>query len=165
MSSNFDLRAAVAKVLDTSDLAEPDEIASKVAENVAARDLRSALALALVPYVRIQMDNSRRSNVILNGDSDVQRKQSARSPKVAAIRDAWAAALRDRVHVSDGWKLLGDCTYEDLLFAAEERREKARQNVARAERFEWLAERLQANGVARVADLPKNDLRELEAAA
>lgn len=161
--SQYSLRDAVASVLDTSDLASPEDVASKVAENVPSKAVRSVLTEALTTYVRVHMGERRRSNVILNGDE--QRKQSARSSKVAAIRDSWSAALRDRVHVEDGWKALGECTYDNLMFAASERQEMARRNAAQAEKYESLAHKLRSAGVERVADLPQADLAELGSAA
>lgn len=152
----YDLRAAVLEVLDTSDLADLGDIAAKVAENIPARELRAALAESLRIYVQQINTQRRMSNPILHSD----RVQSARSAKVAGIRDRHAAWLRDLIHVDGGHKPLGECTYEDLMFAAEERRVKARQNATQADRFEEIAKLLQAHSVETVAELPTSVLSE-----
>lgn len=153
--TTFDLRAAVRHVLDTTDLADPRDIATKVAENVPANQRIYALTTALDPYVREAIQRRRNSNPIIGSASP-----RTGSSKVAAIQ-AYARALRDQVHVGAGaWKPLGDCTYDDLMFAAEERREHARQNAAAAERYQTLADLVRDEGAARVADLPVEVLRD-----
>lgn len=161
-SGGVTLRHLVHSVLEQTDLASPEEVAAAVARGVPAKRVRAVLVEALTAYVRTTMQQRRAHNPIL---ADEQRTQSARSSKVAAIRDSWASALRDRVHVSDGWKLLGECTFEDLMFAAAERREHAARNLAKADQFEALASRLESAGVETVADLPESALDVLESAA
>lgn len=158
--AEFDLRAAVVEVLDGTGLADLGEVAAKVAENVPSRHLRSALAEALRSYVAVVNQQRRARNPIIGGGA-----VSSRSSKVSGIRDAVALALRDRVHVEGGMKLLGECTYDDLMFAAAERRENARRNLAKADQYEALAEKVRAHKAARVADLPPSVLHGLEAVA
>lgn len=158
MVTPYDLRAAVASVLDTSDLTTPGDIALKVAENMPDEEIRGVLTEILPSYVRDMIAQRRIANPYLSGR---EARNAARSPKVAAIRDNWRAALRDRVHIGDGtWKMFGDCTYGDLIAAAEERRTLARANAVKAQRYQELAELLAARGVTTVADLPDADLRE-----
>ena len=156
---HFDLRVAVAEVLDGSGLTSLDEIAAKVAANVPSKDLRAALALALRPYVRELVGRRRMANPVLHpGVTRAEIERSARSPKVAAIRAQHAAWLRDLVHVEGGYKPLGECDYDDLMFAATERRELAVRNVRQAERLEQIAELLHEHDVETVADLPAHVL-------
>lgn len=159
----FSLREAVNAVLDSSALASPQEVAAQVASELTARQVRAALSQALPGYVAQLMQQRRTTNPLLT--NRVPAATPVRSAKVTGIRDAWSAALRDRVHVDGGWKLLGECGTDDLLFAAAERREHAAKNVAKAEAFEALAERLRAAGAATVADLPHGDAAVLGAAA
>jgi hypothetical protein len=147
--TDFDLRTAVIEVLDTTSLTEPAAIAGKVAENVPSRQLRAVLTEALVTYVAVVNQQRRMNNGILGG-----ARRPARSAKVAAIGDWHAKALRDRVHVDGHHKLLGDCTYEDLMFAAGERRKLAHQNATKADQYQALAEKLREHDVKRVANLP-----------
>lgn len=160
MSSQYNLHDAVASVLDTTNLTEPAEIAAKVAENVPSRELRRVVGELLPAYVREV--NRHRRNLGLTSEN---ANQSARSSKVAAFRAIGRAWLRNRIQVESGWKLLADCSYEDLMWAAENRRQIAAQNFAKAEEYEALAQHVQAHGVDRLADLPDAALDELEAGA
>lgn len=152
----FELRAAVAEALDTTSATHPQDIAAEVARDVPGRDLRAALALALEPFVREAIQHRRRDNPII-GPKPTGHGGSA---KVRGIRDSWKAALRDLVHVEGNWKALGDCGYKDLMFAAEERREHARQNAAAAERYQRLADLVAEHKVSKVSDLPTEALEE-----
>ena|ERR1051326_1552073 len=153
----YDLRTAVFDVLDTSDLTDFQAIAAKVAENVPARQLRAALGECLVSYVRMTCSQRRMANPVLH------TARSARSPKVAAIRDAHAKWLRELISVEGGQKFLGECTYEDLMFAAEKRRKHAAVTVAQAQRFEEIAALLHEHQVETVAELPPSALMEVAA--
>src|SRR5262245_58955494 len=139
-----DLHALVAIVLEDTDLAEPTDIAAEVARRKPRAVLRDAYETALVGYVRVVNNEHRRHNVIIRP-----------SAKVAAIRSAWQRSLRDRVEFVGGWKLLGDCTYDDLMAAAKYRRQLADRNQAMATAYEALAHRLTAAGVATAGDLPE----------
>lgn len=156
--SDFDLRTLVGEVLAETNLTEPADIAAEVARRTPKVHLRAAYETALTGYVRVINNAHRRENTIL------KPRPASRSAKVSAIRDQWQAALRDRVHTGDGWKLLGECTYSDLMAAAKRRRELADRNLAMADRYEALAQQLLAAGVDRVADLP-DGIVEGEAAA
>jgi hypothetical protein len=152
--TDFDLRAAVIVVLDTTPLTEPADIATKVAKNVPAKQLRAALTAALVSYVATVNQQRRMDNPLLGGS------QSGRSSKVAGIADWWTAAMRDRVHVDGGQKMLGDCTFADLMFAAAERRQQARWNEAKADQYEALAKKLREHDVECVSGLPRSAVDE-----
>lgn len=159
---SYELRKVVRDFLDETDLTDFKEMAAELAARVPAKSLRDALAESL-PHLLATVNQQRRmNNPVLAGETPAP----VRSAKVAGIAAMHAAALRDLIHVGAGVnKQLGDCTYEDLMFAAEERREHARRNAAKAAQFETLADRLRANGVDRVADLPAADLADLRAAA
>jgi len=152
MSEQFNLRALVRQVIDETDLTSPDEILNKVVEMVPKQHLREALRQALRDHVKNEIT---RTNV-------APMTPAGPSPKVAAIRDSWRKALRDRISVGpNDWMMLGDCSYEHLMYAAEERYEHARLNQAKGDWFTSLAEAVQDNGVDRVSDLPETTLREL----
>lgn len=157
---SYDLRKVVRGFLDETDLTDFREMAEQLATEVPAKQLRAALVEALPSLIATINQQRRMSNPILAGSTP------ARSAKVAGIAAMHAAALRALVHVGGGAnKHLGDCTYEDLLFAAGERREHARRNAAKADQFEALANRLRASGFTCVADLPAADFAGLAAAA
>lgn len=160
---SYELRKVAREYLAGTDLTDFKEMAAELAARIPSKHLRDALAESL-PHLLATINQQRRmNNPIL---ADASAPPPVRSAKVAGIAAMHDAALRDLVHVGQGQnKQLGDCTYEDLMFAAEERREKARQNAAKAAEYEALAERVQSAGVARVADLPPADLANLGAAA
>lgn len=85
--------------------------------------------------------------------------QMVRSAKVAAIRAEHARFLRLRVNVARGEdKWMSDCTYDDLCYAAENRRQKAAETVAVAEKYEELAALVKRHKVATVGALPATAL-------
>ena len=156
----YDLRDAVNAVLD-SGLTDYADIAAKVAENVPSREVRFCLAEALRSYVREQMSHRRAVNPVLKpATSPSSPTSSARSPKRDAIRAQHARFLLDLVHVQDGNKPLGKCTYQDLMFAAEERRQMASANTAMANRYQQITELLRSHDVTTVEELPVAVLRE-----
>lgn len=82
--------------------------------------------------------------------------------KAAAMRAWWRRELDKRVHVgpaSEDWKVFGDCLFEDLMFMAQERRDLAARNSAKAEEYAQLADVLKAHDVKQVRDLPEEVLR------
>jgi hypothetical protein len=153
--SDFSLAAAVRAALDETDLTDPFEIGRKIAESVPSKALRPALAEAVSYMVRTQFGRDRMARLgpVL----------PSRSSKVAALQadaERWRAALHTRVSLGPNqFAMLGDLSYENLQYAAEDRRAKAAQNAAAAARFEWLAEQVQTHGVDRVRDLPDSLLR------
>lgn len=160
---SYELRKVTREYLDGTDLTDFKEMAAELAARIPAKRLRDALAESLPLLLQTLNQQRRMDNPVLAGNASAT---PGRSAKVAGIAAMHAAALRVLVHVGQGAnKQLGDCTYEDLMFAAEERREHARRNAAKADQFEALAGRLRVNGVGRVADLPAADLAELEVAA
>jgi len=158
----FDIRALIRDYLDETEMTDFREMAAELSGRLSAKQVRAALVEALPSLIQTINQQRRMNNSVLAGAAGVP----VRSAKVAGIAAMHAAALRVLIHVGEGRnKQLGDCTYEDLLFAAEERREQARRNAAKAEQFEALAAKLRAAGVQHVADLPAAELAELGAAA
>lgn len=162
--SDFNLRAAVRDVVDSTDLADPRDVAAKVAASVPSRELRRVLTEALATFVRVEFGRGR-----MTSGRPVPLEQpgapAARSAKVAAFRvhaEQWRKKLRDRIHVGGSeWLLLADCSFENLALAAEERRQLAMANGVAAERYERYAKAVEAAGVERFGDLPESTLREL----
>lgn len=84
----------------------------------------------------------------------------AKSAKVAAYRE-YGRFLRIQVAIGKNeYRWMGDCSYEDLIAAAERRRSHAAQTIAAAEQYEKLAELVRANNVPTVSKLPLAVLRE-----
>lgn len=160
MSSSFDLRQLVRDVMASSSEADPGVIANMVMERIDPADYFTALAQTLRGFVR-QVLGEHRAEVLPSVSSvrvrPIRRGVASSSLKVSAIREAWQRALDARVHVEGGTKLLRDCTYEDLLFAAEERQRIAAANSARARQFREIASAVLAAGVGTVGELSAED--------
>jgi hypothetical protein len=158
--SDFNLRQVVRDVLAGSVMADPRQLAAEVFARVPVEEYGAALAQCLPDLVREEIRDSRNRTVEPMAEQPTGRP--ARSAKVAGIRDWWQTKLRERVHVGPApsdWLLLGDCSFDDLMFAAEERRTIAARNSAKAAEFAALAEAVRDAGVTRVRDLPKDTLQ------
>lgn len=159
--TEFSLKAEIQKVIDTTDLAAPPEIAAKVVENIPAKLLRTALMQCLPELVRVELGRARRPH-----PTAVRPNPSAKVAGIRAAADGWRRRLRDRVHVGRGvWLLLADCSPEHFRFAAEERRLHAARNLAVAEEFDRFGEACEKHAVDRFADLPEAVQAELLAPA
>ena len=147
--SDFILRHLVREVLADTDAADPGEIAGQVMARIPPRMIRVALSQALRLYVRQVISETR------TGNNPPSASPIQPSLKVAAIRDGWQRRLRDRVHVGDSaWKMLADCTYDDLLAAAAERRQLADRNNAWARTYDAWARLMTEAGVTTFGELP-----------
>lgn len=160
--SDVNLSSLVTEVLDESDSTDIHVLAGLVADKVPDDQLRAALAASLVQFVRMQIGIRRASNPLLSNDLVPPEKESKpnRSTKVIGIREMWKSALRDRINVSDGYKFLGECSYDDLIYAADQRETLAASHAAKAARFRSLAEQLKLNNVSKVSELPETILAE-----
>lgn len=80
-----------------------------------------------------------------------------KSWKRSAIRKAEVerrTALDDRYATSEGYKRLGDFTYDDLLLLAERHRRLAEANRVQAERLVKVAEKMLATKAETVGEIP-----------
>ncbi len=152
MSADFNLRALVREVARTSLVADPGLVAADVLARIADEDRAAALDQALRDVVREVFRDERNW-------TRVGPPQVGVSAKVQGIRDHWQRALRDRINVAEGeWKFLGECTQDDLAFAAEQRREQASRLRAKAAQYDVLRNLLDEHGVKQVRDLPADVL-------
>jgi len=145
----FILRHLVREVLDSTNDADPGAIAGMVMARIPRGQVRVALSQTLRLYVRQIVSETRNSRA-----ASVTPIRPNVSSKVSGIRDGWQRRLRDRTHGADGWKMLADCTYDDLLAAASERRDMASRNDARARQYDSWARLLTEHDVATFGDLP-----------
>lgn len=156
MEDTFSLRHVVHDVLTETDLADPSDVANAVLARIPEDLSRVALAQALRGYVRQVIGQAR----MTRPEQDTEQKPTGRSWKRDALREGWRDRLHDRTHVENGWKLLAECTYEDLLAAAAERRDLAERNLASAQQYEKWASLVSEYGVETFGDLPAAVLAE-----
>ena len=148
----FNLRQTVRDMLTESDVADPGRIAEMVMVRIAPDDHATALSQALRLFVRQVISETRTGNAPTNVTPILSR---GRSWKATGIRDGWQRRLNDRIHVGDSdWKLLGDCTYDDLIAAASERQQLADRNAAWARTYRAFAAALRDTGAATFRELP-----------
>lgn len=153
---SIDVRAVIREVLHTSSASDPDDLVALVFKEIPAADRGEALRQTLRPLVREGISLERMAHPIPTGTRPTAPMGSW---KVRTIRENWERALRSRLHVGAGeWKLLAECTRDDLLCAALEREMLAEQNAAAARNYTALAELLTMHGAATVADLPPDIL-------
>lgn len=161
-SDRFNLHQFINELIDELDMADPRAIAEQAALRIPVEDRAEALAAALVSYVRMLQGVRRTSNPMIGSVSGRVRPVSHRSQKTEGIRENWQRFLKDVVHVGNGQrKFLGECGYEDLMFAARERQQIAMDNQAAAERYENVATMLVQHKAKAVRDLPRAVLRGL----
>lgn len=162
MADDFDLRALVREVCDTSMVADPTTITKEVAKRIDKHDRAEALEQALPVFVYHAITRAR-GHVATQFAETTRPTRPTTSRKVAGIRETWRRMLRDQIAVgpsSSDWKFLGQCTCEDLAYAAQVREDNARRNAERAAWLRNLAELLATHGVTTVEELPESVLSE-----
>lgn len=164
----FDLKAITEKVLaQSTGVRQTHDLADQVLAAIPDDGLRAALRETLPMYLRNRMALARNlsSTVTDNPYLDTKprkagQRNSGRSSAMRAIREWWLDKVE--VHVAGGGYLkIGECTFDDLMFAAEERRTIALNMVNGAERFETVAKALKDAGVNTVQELPAKVRTEL----
>jgi hypothetical protein len=176
----FSLRALAREVWAEMEGPEYHTLAKEMQRRIRAKDRDAALAQALTEWARRfatgqrpsgndiaqlvrpeQSDAAERAALAAKGTEGARgtaNLNSARSPKVRAIREAW---LLSRYRTADGQKSLRDCTRADVIFIANGLDAKARQNAAKAALMRELEGALAAQGVERVRDLPEKVLSDV----
>jgi hypothetical protein len=169
----FDLRALVREVVETSDSPDPADIAKEVNHRIGRADRDAALEQSLRVYVQNYLSRTRYDRDMttapggqMNGDTQVStaagRGSSGQSSsKVTGIRE-WARMLRKPIALGTQsgapWKFLGDLNAEDCRVVAKIREDTARRNAARAKQFNELGELITEFGVTKISELPDETL-------
>lgn len=159
--TKFSLAALIREVSAASISADPGVIAQEVEHRIPVEHIEDALRETLRSYVKEVGRTTALTFPAEGGKPAPCGKPNGQSWKRNGIREGWRAHLRARVHVGpdpSDWKLLGQCGYDDLMFAVEERRTIAARTAARADHMEELARLLRLHGVAQVSDLPDDAL-------
>ncbi|MDQ3317519.1 MAG: hypothetical protein M3522_09355 [Actinomycetota bacterium] len=149
---SLDLHALIREALAASHDPDPRLVAADVLGRIPAREVRGALALTLPRFVAdVARTSPRVGPESSHPTSDPQPRLAASGP---SRWDAVRLLLPHRVSVADGkWKFLADCTRDDILHAANVRRNHANAELVVADRLDALASRMFAEGATTVADL------------
>ena len=134
-----------------SGISDPKEVASEalrvVPDEVFVNEMLSLLNVAARQRVHSRM-----------GNTNINNTGKSRSDR---IRDHYAQFMKNPLRGPDGWKPLGECTFEDLMYASETRRRQAELNIREADKYERLADTLTTNGVKTVDQLSVEKLIEV----
>jgi len=162
---DFDLRATVRDVLNTSPSADPVDIARDVLARIDPADTREALRQALVSIVRNEISLARMRQTARDAQTSTAHPGGGPSRPVRThadhSREAWRRHLDDRMPGVDGWKRLREFTAADLDAAAAFREGLAAANATEAERLRALQKALADADVTTVGDLDDDVLSEL----
>ena len=149
----WSLAAFVRARLEASSEPNPRVIARQMVDDVPDEHLRSALEACLPMYVAHAAGNLRRRSPAAHDNAP-----NVPGGRAAAVT-VYTGILAWRERVVEGWKMLGDCTKADLLFAADLRIENAKANTKEAAKFRHLAKKM--NERQKVADLPLGVVEEV----
>lgn len=158
--STVHLSALVRDIVADAEDQATDALVSAVLDKVAGEDPDELFRQAL-PYVVREVRSQRPHR--RQAPSGPQPRRPGRSAKVAAIREAWRAKLRDSVEVDDRHRrmALGDCGSAELAHAAAVSERLAEANAIKARTYRALAEALTEHGAPAVGKLPETVLRAL----
>jgi len=165
-AKKMSLRQLAREVVEASTTNDLDAMVDDLLNRVPDEELRAALRETLRTVIREAIHVQRNSTVPIAGRS-APASQGGDSWWVKGIREAHQGKLADLFHIGGGqWKRLAEMTYNDLTFAAEERRDNAKRSLAHADKLDTYAATVQRYGVDTFGDLPESELTELlEAAA
>ncbi|GAA4923883.1 hypothetical protein [Nesterenkonia rhizosphaerae] len=159
MSSLFDPLAAAKQIIADTDITDPDKIAAEVLSRTPKHQIRAVYASLLRGVAKnaigqLNMRTSTAHREELHATSPAAtRRTPAKSSRVASIRSNHLSYFAQRVHAQGTWKMLGDCTRDDVLDLIAQRQAKADANLAKAAEFKDLHERMVAAGVTLAKEL------------
>jgi hypothetical protein len=161
-----DLRKLIHEMLGRSEEADPHVIAKRLVTRIPQEDLREALASSLADTVRIEIGRLRMQAFNRPAPTSVHagssEEASGRVGKSRWERHA-EVLLNQRIFVDGDWKILRDCTADDLEKVADGHADRAREAEAVAARFRGFAAKVRAAGVATMGELDKRIIEGLAA--
>lgn len=144
--TDFDLRALVRQQVATTDEPDPAILWQRIVDAVPDEHLREALLQVGAGLVTAEVRQLR---------NDAITEQAAGRPnRWKQYGSVYRGLLASRVSTGEGWKFLADCTRDDLLYAAQSRRDHAAAVLATANFYEGLVGKLDTFGATTVGDLP-----------
>jgi hypothetical protein len=146
----MNVRQWVIDALDKSTIADPHAVADDLIDTLTDEEVFEVLQQVLPHYVTTIATQQRSRHL-----------SDAAQPTANNASPRWQAATSiymERIHTSDGWKMLRDCTRDDLEAAANDRYQRAAQLRQSADRYRALADYLDQQGVSKVGDLPEEDV-------
>lgn len=152
LPEQFDLSGYIKGHLTDSDEADPHVIAGELVDGMTPEQAHVALRAAMPSLVREALR-------IQRNQLRAPTPRSSRWDQVAAANaDGSLDVMRLRLFVGE-WKLLGDCTAEDLDAVVEMRTSEAAALAANAEKYTQLAKRVRRAKASTVAALDADVVR------
>jgi hypothetical protein len=140
-----ELRKLVREVAAEHPGSPPSEVARFVAKLTADEHLRDFYAEAMTGYVAEVLGQHRRDSM----DKALNKNHagSNKSPKLEARRKHFEQMMSERVKGRDGWKLVGDCTIDDLRYCIQERITQIQRTQHQISNYELLINLMQQYNV------------------
>lgn len=144
----MNLRDRIRELSVDTGVVDAHTLTAKLLPQLTPAEVRDALGVILPDYIRGVLG-------IPWAPPEVAPPAAGPGPSRArAVREAWRAELHKTVTTPGGAKHVADCTVEDVLFLAADRRSQAADLVARAEQFDRLHAEMVKARKKRVGDLP-----------
>lgn len=142
--SEFDLNKLVTEQIETSGEADPHVIANRLLMQMSAKECREALSQCLGGHVRVVIGRLRMN---ARAADEVQ-------PTVGTSKRARAINELDlAVYLGDEWKILGDCTSDDLERLAAQHDVEADKHAALRDRYARYAQLVRESGQPTLRDV------------
>lgn len=141
----------ICKELSKSNEPDPHKIAQKLINKVNNDQMQELLWRGMTELVTEQIRFARSDNAISNETSY----------KVGPSRRS--IVIQERVKTKNEWKMLVDCSIDDLESIADGYRNRARQMQEKTQYYELLAEELKDSGYATVGEMWREQESEMVA--
>lgn len=138
--TQFDLRSLIREHLETEDVESPKVLAARVIDEIPAEALRGVVEQMLPEFCRHVIAETRRGTLKGNGRS----RKSQHAGNVLQVLVSLGP---------NNLKRLGDCTLEDIRLLVTQHEDIARFNMAEAEGYKRLAQRMVDSKAQTVARL------------
>lgn len=154
-----ELRELIRSTAEEYPFADPLELAHHVAKLTPKHSLHDFYVEALNQVVSNVLGESRRNafKALQQPQPQPRPGNANHSPKLAQRRDWWAELLRQRVPVGHVWKVIGECTADDLQACIAEREKHIAGFRLQIANFAHLQALLHKHDVRTVAELPPQE--------
>lgn len=168
IEGNKDAAELLSELIADCKAVDPRRIAAEIEPLIGSRHLRSVFRVTLVGYIRVELGKKRRASL-----AHYQHAGSAcgncgrRVLHAPECPDSATTQLHDRleylsilqdllpqsVYVNRSWKVLGDCSEQEIREIAEDLRTTAERDLERAQQYEELADDLVSENMETLAKL------------
>jgi hypothetical protein len=133
----MELAKAIQNILESSTEVDPAKLARKLIMQQTAKEQQEGYAQCLADRIRIDIGRSRLE------DYEVARSRPGQSK---------LSIYHQRVFVNDAFKMLSDCTAEDLHWIADMRDHEGEQLKAKATKYRKMATQLEKSSCATLGE-------------